>query len=107
MITFDDFQKIDLRVGRIISAEKVEGSDKLLKLRVDLGPEIGQRQLVAGMAQFYQPEEMVGKQIVVVVNLEPKVFKGLESQGMLLAVGDNEPVLLLPNKEVPLGAKVR
>ncbi len=107
MISFDEFQKIDLRVGAIIAAEKVEGSDKLLKLQVDLGPEIGYRQIIAGLAQFYQPEEIIGKQIIVVVNLEPKVFKGLESQGMLLAVGDDEPVLLSPNKEVLLGAKAR
>ncbi|MEK9153257.1 MAG: methionine--tRNA ligase, partial [Patescibacteria group bacterium] len=72
-----------------------------------LGPEIGCRQIIAGLAQFYQPEEIIGKQIIVVVNLEPKVFKGLESQGMLLAVGDDEPVLLSPNKEVLLGAKAR
>jgi len=61
MITFEDFQKIDLRVGKIITAEKVEGSEKLLKLQVDLGIELGQRQIVAGIAQVYQPEELMGK----------------------------------------------
>ncbi|MEK9153782.1 MAG: methionine--tRNA ligase, partial [Patescibacteria group bacterium] len=67
MISFDEFQKIDLRVGAIIAAEKVEGSDKLLKLQVDLGPEIGYRQIIAGLDQFYKPEEINGKQIILVV----------------------------------------
>jgi len=107
MITFDDFQKIDLRVGKIVAAEKVEGSDKLLKFSVDLGSEIGQRQLVAGIGQFYQPEELAGKQIVVIVNLEPKIIKGLESQGMLLAADDGRPALLAPDKPMVNGAKVR
>lgn len=107
MFTFEDFQKIDLRVGKIITVEKVDGSDRLLKFLVDLGPEIGQRQLVAGIAQFYQPEEMVGKQIVVVINLESKIIKGLESQGMLLAADDGRPSLLIPDKSMANGAKVR
>jgi len=107
MISFEDFQKLDFRVGSVVGIERVEGSDKLLKLQVDLGPELGQRQLAAGIAKFYQPEEMVGKQIVVVVNLEPKVFKGLESQGMLLAADDGRPTLLVPDKPMTNGAKVR
>ncbi len=107
MITFEDFQKLDLRVGKITVAENVEGSDKLLRLLVDLGPEIGERQIVAGIVQFYQPEDLIGQQIVVVVNLEPKIFKGLESQGMLLAADDKGPVLLSPDKEVAPGTKVR
>ncbi|MCX6789779.1 MAG: methionine--tRNA ligase subunit beta [Candidatus Gribaldobacteria bacterium] len=105
MINFEDFQKIDLRVGKIIVAEKVEGSEKLLKLQVDLGVEIGPRQIIAGIAQVYQPEEMAGKQIVVIVNLEPKIIKGLESQGMLLAADDGQPVLLTPDKPIANGAK--
>jgi len=105
-INFEEFQKIDLRIGKIIEAERIEGADKLLKLKVDLGEE--KRQLVAGIAKFYQPEDLIGKEIVVVANLEPKIFRGVESQGMLLA-GDVEgkPVLLKPDEEVPPGTKVR
>ena len=105
-INFEEFQKIDLRVGKIIEAEKIEGTDKLLKLKVDLGEE--KRQLVAGITKFYQPEDLIGKEIVVVANLEPKILRGIESQGMLLA-GDvkGKPVLLKPDQEVPPGTKIR
>ncbi len=106
MIKFEEFQKLDLKIGKIVSAKKVEKADKLLKLKVDLGEE--KRQIVAGIAKFYQPEDLVGREIVVVVNLEPRTLMGLESQGMLLAA-DNEgkPVLLKPDEEVPPGTKIR
>jgi len=105
MISFEDFQKMDLRVAKIIKAEKIEGSEKLLKLKVDLGKEI--RQIVAGIAKFYEPEDLVGKEIIIVANLEPKKLMGLESQGMLLAAEkDGEPVILVPEKEVPPGTKI-
>ncbi|MBL7160381.1 MAG: methionine--tRNA ligase subunit beta [Candidatus Aenigmarchaeota archaeon] len=104
-ITFEDFQKLDLRIGTIESAERVEGADKLLKLEVSLGSE--SRTLVAGVAESYRPEELPGKQIVVLVNLEPKTLRGVESNGMLFAaVADGKPVLLQPDKEVPAGTKV-
>jgi methionine--tRNA ligase beta chain len=104
-IRFEDFQKIDLRVGKVLEAEKVEGSEKLLKLIVDLGSE--KRQLVAGIARYYKPEDLIGKEIVVVVNLEPKKLMGIESQGMLLAADiEGEPVILIPEKEVPPGVKI-
>lgn len=106
MINFEDFQKLDLRVAKIIETEKVEGSDKLLKLQIDLGQE--KRQIVAGIGQFYQPEDLNGREIVVVVNLEPRKIFGLESQGMLLAADNkDESVLLGPDKEVPAGTKIR
>ena len=106
MLNFKDFQRIDLRVGKIIEAEKVESSEKLFKLQLDLGTE--KRQIVAGIAKFYQPEELVGREIVIVVNLEPRTLMGLESQGMLLAADDEgRPVLLEPDKEVPPGTKIR
>lgn len=106
MVNFNDFQKVDLRVGKIIKTEKVEGTEKLLKLEVDLGEE--KRQLVAGIRQFYQPEDLIGREIVVVVNLEPRVMFGLESQGMLLAADiEGRPVLLRPDEEVPPGTKIR
>ncbi len=105
-INFEEFQKIDLRIGKVIEAEKIEGTDKLLKLKVDLGEE--KRQLVAGIAKFYQPEDLIGKEIVVVANLEPKIFRGIESQGMLLAADvEGKPVFLKPDEEVPPGTKVR
>ena len=105
-INFEEFQKIDLRIGKIIEAEKIEGTDKLLKLKVDLGEE--ERQLVAGIAKFYQPEDLIGKEIVVVANLEPKTLRGVESQGMLLAADvEGKPVLLKPDQEVPPGTKIR
>jgi len=106
VVRFEDFQKIDLRVGKILEAQKIEGSEKLLKLIVDLGNE--KRQLVAGIAKHYKPENLIGKEIVVVVNLEPKKIMGIESQGMLLAADVNgEPVILIPEKEVPPGTKIR
>lgn len=104
MLSFEEFQKIDLRVARILSAEKIEESDKLLKLQIDLGEE--KRQIVAGIAQFYEPEKLVGREIVVVVNLESRILRGIESQGMLLAADGNDPVLLSLDKEVPPGAKI-
>ena len=105
-ISFDTFSQLDLRVGRITAAEVVEGADRLLRLEVDIGEE--KRQLVAGIRGAYTPEELLGKQIVVVANLEPKILKGIESQGMLLcAQGLDGPVLLAPEREVPAGAVVR
>jgi len=106
MISFEDFQKIDLRVAKVIEAKRVENSEKLLKLKIDLGKE--ERMILAGIAKFYKPEDLIGKEIVVVANLEPKVLFGLESQGMLLAADNQgEPVLLKPDKEIPPGTKIR
>jgi methionine--tRNA ligase beta chain len=105
MISFEDFQKIELKVAKIIEAEKIERSEKLLKLIVDLGNE--KRQLVAGIAKYYRPEDLIGKEIVIVANLEPKKLMGIESQGMLLAANvDGKPVILIPEKEVPPGTKI-
>ncbi|MFQ5647744.1 MAG: methionine--tRNA ligase subunit beta [Candidatus Aenigmatarchaeota archaeon] len=105
-ISFSDWEKIDIRMGKVLSAEKVEGTEKLLKLSVDLGEE-SPRQLVASIAMNYMPEELVGKSIPVLANLEPKNFRGVESHGMLLAIDLNDDcVLLHPNKEVPAGVKV-
>jgi len=105
MISFKEFQKMDLRVAKVIKAEKVEGSKNLLKLEIDLGEE--KRQIVAGIQEYYQPEDLIGKEIVVIVNLESKVIFDLKSQGMLLAADvKGEPILLIPDKEVPPGSKV-
>ncbi len=105
-INFEEFQKIELKVAKVIQAERIEESEKLLKLQIDLGGE--KRQIVAGVAKFYQPEDLVGKEIVVVANLEPRMIFGLKSQGMLLAADVNgKPVLLKPDEEVPPGTKIR
>jgi methionine--tRNA ligase beta chain len=105
MLSYDDFQKLDLRVAKIVAAEKIAGSDKLLKLQVDVGNE--KRQIVAGIAQKYSADELVDKNIIILANLEPRKLRGIESQGMLLAAveGDNT-VLLTTDKEISAGAKV-
>lgn len=105
MITIHDFKKIELRVAKIKTAERVQGSEKLLKLQVDIGE--GERQIIAGIGLGYDPEHLIGRDIIIVANLEPRMLMGLESQGMLLAASDEHPVLLQPEKEVPPGAFVR
>lgn len=105
MINFDDFAKVELKIGTILEAEEVEGSEKLLKFKVDLGEE-QPRQILAGIKAWYKLEDLVGKQVVVVANLEPRMMMGLESQGMMLAAGE-EAVLLQPFTPVSPGAKVR
>jgi len=109
LINYDQFSKTDLRVGTIKKAEDVEGADKLLKLEVDLGKEIGKRIILAGIKQHYTKDELKGKQIIVVVNLEPRKMKGLESQGMLLAAcseDHNKVILLSPEKNAENGWKI-
>lgn len=107
IINYDFFSQIDLRVGKVISAEKVENADKLLKLMVDLGEETP-RQLVAGIAQQYAPEILIGKEMVVLTNLEPRTIRGVESRGMILAAtADGAPVILTTEKSVPAGSKIK
>ncbi len=102
---FEEFSKMEIRIAKVLAAEKVAGSDKLLRLEIDLGAE--KRQLVAGIAQQYTPEEIVGKQVPVATNLEPRKIRGIESNGMMLAADDNgRPVLLFAEKEVQNGARV-
>lgn len=105
MITIDDFKKIELRVAKIKIVERVQGSEKLLKLRVDIGEE--ERQIIAGIGLAYDPEHLIGREIIIVSNLEPRMLMGLESQGMLLAASSEQPVLLQPEKEVEPGALIR
>ena len=131
MISLDDFKKLDIRVGTIRAAEPISGADKLLRLEVDLGGDpstslpAGQagtsamssvpngpgretRQLVAGIARQYEPHALVGTQVIVLANLEPRILRGVESQGMLLAADANgEPVLLRPERETPPGSVVK
>lgn len=106
MISFDDFIKVELKVGTILTAEEVAGSEKLIKCMVDLGEE-EPRQILAGVKQWYNPQDLAGKQVVVAANLEPRKMMGLESQGMMLAAGDEKPVFLKPAKKTTPGSKVR
>lgn len=105
MINFEEFKKIELKIATILEAEKIEESENLIKLELDLGEE--KRQILAGIQKYYNAEELVGRQIVVVVNLEPKKMMGMESQGMLLAANvDGKPVLLQPENKVPPGTNI-
>jgi methionyl-tRNA synthetase len=106
-ISIDDVLKVELRVAQILVAERVPKADKLLRLEVDLGYE--KRQILAGIAQFYEPEKLVGRKIVIVANLAPRMMRGLESNGMLLAASlpDGAPVLAGFLEEVPLGARLK
>src|SRR5260221_12625414 len=107
-ITIDDFMKVELRVGQVKFAEKVKGADKLLRLEVDIGTEV--RQLVAGIALAYKPEDLIGRKVVIVANLQPRKLRGLESNGMIVAASvgeDGKPGLAGFLEEVPVGAKLK
>jgi methionyl-tRNA synthetase len=106
-ITIDDFAKVELRVAQVKVAEKVKGADKLLRLEVDIGTET--RQILAGIAEAYAPETLVGRKIVIVANLVPRKLRGLESNGMLLAASleGGKPVLASFLEDVPVGARLK
>lgn len=105
-ITIDYLDKIQLRVAKVIEAEKLEGSDKLLKLKVSLGNE--ERQIVAGLQKYYAPEKLLNKNVVIVANLKPAKLRGVESQGMVLAAGEDEIVRVLTvDGDIEAGAEVR
>jgi len=106
--TIEDFKKLEIKIGKVISAEKVPDTDKLVKFIFDVG-EDENRQVIAGVAEFFEDlSELVGKEMPVLTNLEPRKLKGQESQGMILAVDvEGKPVLLHPQKEVPAGSIVR
>ncbi|WP_297495601.1 methionine--tRNA ligase [Thermococcus sp.] len=105
-VNFDDFAKLDLRVGKIIEVKDHPNADRLYVVKVDIGDEV--RTLVAGLKKYYKPEELLNKTVVIIANLEPKKLRGVESQGMLLAADDGKNVaLLMPDKEVKLGARIR
>ena len=106
-ISLDDFAKIELRVGQVKIAEKVKGADKLLRLEVDLGSEI--RQVVAGIAEAYAPETLIGRKVVIVANLAPRRLRGLESNGMIVAASPEggKPVLCSFLEDVPIGSRLK
>lgn len=106
-ISIDQFKEADIRVGKVQTCEKVEGADKLLRLDVDFGEEFGVRQIISGVAPYVSPEEVTGRTLLFIVNLEPRTIRGLESNGMLLAVGEGEQFsFLVPTHEVPPGSRV-
>ena len=106
-IQYEDFAKLDIRIGTVVAAELVPETDKLIKCTIDFG-EFGTRTIVSGIAQWKKPEELVGKQLPYIVNLAPRVLRGVESQGMLLAASDENGVALLnPERAVPSGTKLR
>ena len=125
IVEFKDWEKIDLRVGKILEVEDIEGADKLYKLKVDLGEEIGERTICAGLKEYYSKEELVDKKIILFVNLAPRKIRGIESQGMLLASvseapkgvpsinedinteGNKQQVKLIkPDEDVEVGSKI-
>lgn len=105
-ISIADFAKVELKTAEVLEVEKVEGADKLLKLQIKVGEE--NRQIVAGIAEHYSPEELVGKKIVVIANLKPAVIRGVESNGMLLAVSTKDSVILVTpeDTDVPSGLRI-
>ncbi len=112
-ISYDDFAKIEIRVGTVLAAELIPETDKLLKCTIDFGDiqsgGLGQRTIVSGIAQFRKPEDIIGKQLPYIVNLAPRMLRGVESQGMLLAAspGGDGLALLLPDTPVPNGTKLK
>lgn len=106
-ISYDDFAKLDIRIGTVIAAELVPETDKLIKCTIDFG-EIGTRTIVSGIAEWKKPEELVGLQLPYIVNLAPRVLRGIESQGMLLALSDDAGLALLrPEREVTKGTRAK
>jgi methionyl-tRNA synthetase len=107
-ITIDDFAKVELRVGQVQVAERVKGADRLLRLEVNLGDEV--RQIVAGIAEAYEPEKLIGRKVVIVANLAPRKLRGLESNGMIVAASIGEkgrPVLAGFLEDVEIGARLK
>jgi methionyl-tRNA synthetase len=104
-ITIDDFQKTDLRVALVTDCDKVAKSDKLLKLQLDLGYE--QRQVVAGIAKFYEPKDIIGKKVIIVSNLAPVTIRGIQSSGMILASGEEDVKVIFADNSAEIGSRVR
>jgi len=105
-ISLEDFKRLDIRVGEVLAATRVPGTDKLIELDVDIGGEV--RHLITGLYPLYRPLDLVGRRIIVLANLQPRKVKGVESQGMLLAAewGNGEIGLLTVDKEAPSGARI-
>lgn len=107
VISYDDFQKLDIRIVTILAVEPIEGADRLYKITLDAGKELGERTIAAGIKAWYAPEQLIGKQVPYLANLEPRKLRGVMSQGMLLAGDHDGAVLLNPDKVVPAGSNVK
>jgi tRNA-binding protein len=106
-VSYDDFAKLDIRVAKIITTEPIEGKTRIIKGRIDLGNE-DHRDVIIGGAQYYNPEDIVGKTVIVIANLEPKKMAGVESNAMLLAADvDDKPFWLTVNGDIPLGSPIK
>lgn len=104
-INFEDFLKVDLRLGKIVEAEKVEGSAKIIKTIIDLDED--KKQILAGIGEYYNPEDLINKNVVIVANLSPKKIMGMDSEGMILALKDeNNLSLLFTDKDIKIGSRV-
>jgi methionyl-tRNA synthetase len=106
MITIDDLQKVEIKIGKILSVEEIEGSEKLYKLEVDFGEE-NPRQVLSGIKKFFEKDFLLNKQFAFITNLEPRLMMGLESQAMILATGEETLSLLTPTSEVKNGSQMR
>jgi methionyl-tRNA synthetase len=109
IVNFDDWSKLDLRVAKIKEVEEIEGADKLFKLTLDVGEEIGERVICAGIKPYYTKKELKGKKIIYFSNLSPRKMKGIESQGMLLAAsteGHEKVILITPEKDIEVGSRI-
>lgn len=108
IISFTDFAKLDLRVGKVVEAESIEGSRNLIRMKVNMGSDHGIRTIFAGIKRWYKPSQLKGKKFIFVANLEAKKMMGSESNGMMLAADDNGKCLLMPvNKKIPEGTIIR
>lgn len=108
-VSFDEWQKLDLRVAEILDIEDIEGADKLYKFSVNLGSELGKRTIVAGLKPYYKKEDLKGRKVILFSNLTPRILRGVESQGMMLAAvsDDHEKVhLLQPDGDIEVGSKI-
>ncbi len=106
MVTIDEFAKLEMKAGTVLAAEAVDGSEKLIKMMVDLGEE-KPRQVLAGLKLYYKSESLVGRQFIFAANLQPRVMMGFESQGMILCANAKKPICLRPSHKVPNGTLVR
>lgn len=107
-ISYEDFVKLEIRIGTVVAAEVIPDTDKLITCTIDFGSGFGTRTIVSGIAEWKKPEELVGKQLPYIVNLAPRMLRGVESQGMLLAASDEDGVALLnPERQVQNGTKLR
>lgn len=104
LINYDQFAAMDMRIGRVLNCEEKEGSEKLVRLTVDFGPEEGKRNILSGIKKDYQPEDLIGKQFLFIINLEPRKMMGEFSEGMILMASAEKPIALVPTEPVPEGS---